>query len=172
MTPLLAIFFLFDIASFWLWIWALRSHIVVSWEIIFLSLTVTMAYYLSGSLVFPREIHDWDSLDHHYWSRKKYVLTGLLVANLTLLIVICTKLEMPRLNDFWFFFWQLIYYVPVAFLWFSRSRRLDIGLLVFLIIQYQTPYLHIFPDSQWGEKAGINDVLDLSASTSGAAVPK
>ena len=171
-TPLLAIFFLFDIASFWLWTWALRSHVVVSWELIFISLIVAIAYYLSGALIFPRQVHEWDSLDHHYWQRKRHVLAGLLVANLVLLTVICVALKMPELSDVWFFFWQLIYYVPVGILWFSRSRKIDIAVLAFLIVQYQLPYLHIFPDSRWGASTGINDVLDLSASTSGPVPPK
>ena len=171
-TPLLATFFLFDIGSFWLWTWTLRHHVVVSWELIFLSLIVAMAYYLSGALVFPREPHDWDSLDHHYWQRKRHVLAGLLVANLVLLTLVCAGLKMPELSDGWFFFWQLTYYIPIAILWFSRSRRLDIAILVFLIVQYQLPYLHIFPNSQWGQATGINDALDLSASTSGLAPPK
>ena len=171
-TPLLAIFFLFDIAAFWLWTWTLRDEFVVSWEGVFLTLLVATAYFLSGALVFPREIHDWDSLDHHFRARKRHVLAGMLVANIVLIAVVSVMFGAPGLDDGWFYFYQGAYFVPLAVLWFSKSIRLDVGMLAFLIVQYQFPYLGIFPETRWGERSGINDTLDLSASTTGERHPK
>lgn len=171
LTPLLAVFFLFDAASFWLWTWTLRDEFVVSWEGVFLTLLVATSYYLSGALVFPREVHDWDSLDDHFRARKRYVLVGLLLANIVLIVVVSILFGAPRLDDGWFFFYQGAYFIPIAALWFSRSTRVDIAILLFLIVQYQFPYLGLFPESRWGEQSGINDMLDLSASTSGKRHP-
>ena len=79
----------------------------------------------------------------------------MLFANLTLIGILLSR-ALPEWTDGWFFFWQGLYYVPLAALWFSRSKRVDLILLTFLVIQYQLPYTGIFPGSQWGNAAGVN----------------
>ena len=155
LTPLLAAFVLFDIASFWIWTWSMRSSVHVTWGLLMGALSVSIAYFLSASLIFPRSAGEWTSLDDHYWQRKRQVLAGVLFANLTLIGILLSR-ALPEWTDGWFFFWQGLYYVPLAALWFSRSKRVDLILLTFLVIQYQLPYTGIFPGSQWGNAAGVN----------------
>jgi len=87
-----------------------------------LALAVAIAYFLSAALIFPRSEKGWATLDEHFWARKRYVLTGILFASFLQVGILMTRF-LPRLDDFWFFFWQAAYYAPIAVLWFSRSRR-------------------------------------------------
>lgn len=171
LTPLLAAFVLFDISSFWLWAWSMRSAVVLGFGLTSGALVVAMAYFLSAALIFPRREGDWKTLDDHYWQRKVTVLTGVTLANV---VVIGTAMVMrpPALDDTWFFIWQMIYYVPVGLLFLSRSKRIDIALLVFMLIQYQLPYLHVFPVSNWGAQSGLNGDAPKAASTSTLTPPR
>lgn len=66
LTPLLALFVLLDISSFWLIAWVNREHAIISWTTIFCGLAVAITYYLSAALIFPRSGQKYTSLDDHY----------------------------------------------------------------------------------------------------------
>ena len=169
LTPLLAIFLLLDVTSFWLWIWSVRDIVIVTWPTIFGSVIVAVAYFLSAALVFPRRENAAESLDQHYFERKRFVLAGVLFANLVILALVMS-ISVPALTDFWAWFWLGIYYVPLSLLWFVRSRRANMALLVILIAQYLAQSLPV-PTSQWGNQIGINGD-QAKASTETATAPK
>jgi hypothetical protein len=79
LTPLLAFFVLFDVASYWLFAWSLRDVLHVRWRTVFIGLSVAMTYYLAASLIFPRSEGKWVNLDEHYWARKRLVIGGVLL---------------------------------------------------------------------------------------------
>src|SRR5689334_18788871 len=81
LTLLLALFVLIDLSSFWRWAWTNREYVSLRGLLIEASLLVTLPYYLSASLVFPRSNEQATSLDQHYWANKRFVVAGVLCAN-------------------------------------------------------------------------------------------
>jgi len=132
LTPLLALFVMFDVASFWLFSWSIRDLLHVRWRVVFIGLSVALIYYLSASMIFPRSEGEWKSLDEHYWTRKYLVIGGILFVETATMAWQWTR-AIPALNDYWFWIYELPYFVPLTLLLFTRSRRVDITLFLIVI---------------------------------------
>jgi hypothetical protein len=169
LTPLLAFFVLFDVASYWLFAWSLRDVLHVRWRTVFIGLSVAMTYYLAASLIFPRSEGKWVNLDEHYWARKRLVIGGVLLVEGATMAWQLTR-AIPSLGDTWFWIYQLPYFIPMIALMFTRSRRVDIGLFAVLIGMMLFSDFDLGQSSQWGRKVGIS--LIEQASTSAPAPPK
>jgi hypothetical protein len=74
------------------------------------------------------------------------------------------------LDDYWFWFYQLPYFLPMAALLVTRSRRVDVTLFVILIVVQLISDFDLGPSSRWGAQVGIS--LGYEASTSTTATPK
>jgi hypothetical protein len=63
----------------------------------------------------------------------------------------------PRLTDYDFFAFQAAYWIPLIALGFSRARRIDLGLLGFLIAYYVVVALRIVepPAGGWSASMGL-----------------
>jgi hypothetical protein len=169
LTPLLASFVLLDVAGYWLFAWSLRDLLHVRWRIVFIGLTVAMVYYFSASMIFPRSEGEWKNLDENYWARKRLVIGGVLLVEGTTMAWQLTR-AVPAFDDYWFWFYQAPYYVPMAALLFTRSRRVDIALFAVLIGVQLFSDFDLGPSSRWGHEVGIS--LVDSASTSGQSAPR
>lgn len=130
LTPLLALFVLLDIASFWIQAWRIREHAEITYASIYLGLAVALAYFLSANLVFPTRQEEWADFDDHYRAHKRHVLAGVLFANVV----------MTGLAAYWrpeaslFGLDNLAFYIPLVALLFTPPRgRLDVLLLIYLI---------------------------------------
>lgn len=82
LTPMLAVFVLLDIASFWMWAWATKSYVTISWGLMIGGLIVAITYYLAAGLIFPRKVEEWPNLDEYHWLHKRYVYGGLAVSGI------------------------------------------------------------------------------------------
>jgi hypothetical protein len=169
LTPLLAVFVLIDVAGYWLFAWSLRDLLHVRWRTVFTGLTVAMIYYFSASMIFPRSEGDWKSLDQHYWARKRWVIGGVLTIQ-TLTMAWQLTRAVPALDDYWFWFYQLPYFIPMGALLFTRSRRVDLILFAILIGVQLFSDFDLGQSSKWGHEVGIS--LADSASTSPPSAPK
>jgi hypothetical protein len=169
LTPLLASFVLIDVAGYWLFAWSLRDMLHVRWRTVFIGLTVAMTYYFSASMIFPRSEGDWKNLDEHYWARKRLVIGGVLLVQATTMAWQLTR-AIPAVDDYWFWFYQLPYFVPMAALLFTRSRRMDVLLFAVLIGVQLFADFDLGPSSRWGREVGIS-LMD-QASTTAKATPK
>lgn len=169
LTPLLASFVMIDVAGYWLFAWSLRNLLHVRWRIVFIGLCVSMIYYFSASMIFPRSEGDWKTLDDHYWARKRLVIGGILLVEGATMAWQWTR-AVPAFNDYWFWIYQLPYFIPMALLLFTRSRRVDIALFVILIGMQLFSDFDLGPSSRWGHEVGIS--LVDQASTSNATTPK
>jgi hypothetical protein len=167
LTPLLALFVLLDITTFWLFSWSLRDWLHLSWRTVFTALAMAVTYFLAASLVFPRSEVTWPDLDAHYWTRKRFVVSGVLAVNIVLLGLELSRVS-PEWSDGWFFFYQATYYGPLAVLLASRNRRLDFACLVIINASLLIGAFELFPSSRWAEQVGVA----FQASTSAPAVPK
>jgi hypothetical protein len=171
LTPLLALFVMIDVAGFWLFTWSLRDLLHVRWRIVFIGLAAAMIYYLSASMIFPRSEGEWNSLDEHYWTRKRLVIGGILLVDGLLMVWQCTR-ALPALDDYWFWIYQLPYFIPLVALLFTRSRRVDIALFAILIGMMLFSDFDLGPSSTWGREVGISLLPVERASTVAPAAPK
>ena len=154
LTPLLAIFVLLDISSFWLFTWSARDVIVIDWPVIFFALWLALLYFLSAALIFPRSEGDWQTLDEHFWARKHLVLGGILSANVILHLLLFTR-AVPEIHEFWFFVHKFIYFGPLIWALVARKRSAVIFALTLAIAGFALEYSNVIPTSDWGQKLGL-----------------
>lgn len=79
LTPMLAVFVVLDLLSFWLFAWTLREQIAVSSRLLLAVVVFASAYFMAARLVFPSEPDRFASLDQHYFRVHRIVL-GILMA--------------------------------------------------------------------------------------------
>jgi len=103
LTPALTFLVLTDVTSFWLWVWGARKVLEINWPTVFGGVLLAFVYFLAASLVFPRTSRGWTHLDDHYWSRKRLVAAGMLIANMVIIGSMLTRAT-PAWNDWWFYF--------------------------------------------------------------------
>ena len=134
LAPLLGLFILLDITSFWIWAWRAKSSFHITYASMYFGLAIALAYFFSASQVFPKESGEWKSLDEHYWARKRFVLPGIIVANLSVI----AQGMIVRMGDFGrdFFFEQAFYWLPLLALMFTRKKWIDLALLIELCVFY------------------------------------
>ena len=83
LTPLLAIFLMLDITSFWLVAWTLQDRIAVTPLTLASGLLVTGLYYVAASWVFPEEAERGSDLDHHFFRQKGLIFSLIFASNIT-----------------------------------------------------------------------------------------
>ena len=82
LTPLLGLFVLVDLTSFWNVAWRSREAIPANFATMLLGLAVTGLYYFSASMVFPDKPEDWPDFDEWTARHKRQVMGGILASNL------------------------------------------------------------------------------------------
>ena len=154
LTPLLALFVLLDITSFWLFAWSMQTELRISWRTVFSAMSIAIVYFLAASLIFPRNPIRWANLDEHYWERKRLVLAGVVAVNIIVMTLSLRRL-LPSWSDGWFFFYQGTYFIPAAILLLSRSRRLDLAMFAILITSLIVSGFDLLPTSQWARDINL-----------------
>lgn len=82
LTPLLGLFVLVDLTSFWSIAWQTRETIPANFATMLLGLAVTGLYYFSASMVFPDKPEEWPDFDDWAARHKRLVMAGILACNL------------------------------------------------------------------------------------------
>lgn len=82
LTPLLGLFVLVDLTSFWSIAWQSREMIPATFAMMLLGLLVCGLYYFSASMVFPDKPEEWPDFDDWAARHKRQVMGGILVCNL------------------------------------------------------------------------------------------
>jgi hypothetical protein len=134
-TALLGIFVSCDVVTYWMYGWALRDLLEISWPVMFGGFLVTAVYYVSVSLIFPDDPEDWHDLDAHFEKHRRKVLSGILFANISLMATTYALGVFPAFNVrtlivSWSFF-------PIIGLsiWTSK-RSIAVCCLIWLIFLY------------------------------------
>lgn len=142
LTPMLALFVLLDISSFWLAAWNSMQGLDVSYRLIFIGLVIAGIYYAAASLVTPDDPAEWPDFDDFYDGHKRYVLAGVAITNFLAFEVI------RMLSDGGLLTWLagfadptvattfLLNYALLLLLALIRNRRINIALLAFGIGMY------------------------------------
>jgi hypothetical protein len=167
-APLLALFLLLDLSSLFLWFWSGRALFALSWLSVWVGLLLGSIYLVSAAMIFPRSLEGVTSLDDHYRENKRSAVGGILLANVLVYAVQFARAT-PIWTDGWFWFWQLIYWVPLLWLFFARSRTLNLILLAILIGQYLA--MSVLPGSTWTNAIGF-DGTSPAASTNASPPPR
>ncbi|HET7576293.1 MAG TPA: hypothetical protein VFK19_06985 [Sphingomicrobium sp.] len=140
LTPLLAIFVMLDLTSFWEWVWSGRRLIDPGYGILLIGVVVSGLYYLAASLVFPSEFGEGRQLllgadfDAHYMEHRRQVLGAILACNVittTPVIIIRAAEVAPRAWIEW-----IIYYGALVALIAMRGKKASIAVLLVLIAGY------------------------------------
>jgi len=142
LTPLLAVFVILDLLSFWMFSWTVRDVMAVNPATLLAVVGFASAYYLAARLVFPGDPERFRDLDTHYFRVCRTVM-GMLIA----LVVVqwAFLLGLPQLRDNLLspiVIWMTALFVGLmGTLMFVRNRQVHAVLLVALIIRYLVIYL-------------------------------
>jgi len=142
LTPLLAIFVILDLLSFWMFSWSVQNLVSVNSATLLAVVAFASAYYLAARLVFPTDPDRFNNLDTHYFRVCRTImamLIGLVVVQWAYL------LSLPEVRD------QLLtvqsvgltvlFVAMMAGLIAIRNRRVHAILLVALSVRYLVLYL-------------------------------
>jgi hypothetical protein len=81
LTPLLGLVVILDLTSFWIVAYGARDQLSVDYLTLIALLAIVGIYYLAASLIFPDDPEEWPDFDLHYDRQNRFVLLGLLAAN-------------------------------------------------------------------------------------------
>lgn len=86
LTPLLGLFVMLDLTSFWGSAYVMRDQMDASYLTLVIVMAIVGVYYLSASLIFPDEPEQWPDFDDWYDKQKRMVIGGLLTANIAVIV--------------------------------------------------------------------------------------
>jgi hypothetical protein len=82
LTPLLGLVVILDLTSFWIVAYGTRDQLSVDYLTLIAVLGIVGIYYLAASLIFPDDPEEWPDFDEHYDRQNRFVILGLLAANM------------------------------------------------------------------------------------------
>ena len=135
LTPLLGLFVIFDLTSFWEIGWQMRGITRPYFLFLIACVLVAGIYYLAARLVFPRNFVEWPDFDVYYFEHRRIVIGGVVLCN------ILATMAQTALGYYW---WQgtwgrvnfVLFYGSFAALMLARSKRANLALLAFTLVQY------------------------------------
>lgn len=82
LTPLLGLFVILDLITFWLSAYNSRDQLTADNLTLLVVLTIVGIYYLAATLIFPDDPEEWPDFDLWYDKQNRLVLGGMLAANI------------------------------------------------------------------------------------------
>ena len=137
LTPMLALFVMLDVTSFWGAAWRARDAVPVTSASLFTGLLITSLYYLAASLVIPDDAAEREELDSHFFQQKHKVLGLLLLCNI--LAFAARGALMGAASFAWTPVEQALvtfYFVTLGAAVIAKGRTLNVLLLGLLILSY------------------------------------
>ncbi len=137
LTPLLALFVMLDLMTFWLSAWRLREGLAVSGATLTAGLAFAGSYYLAAHLVFPPRDVDAPDLDAHYFRVKRWVLSILFALFVVQVSYFMLVPELATLMIEWRAALSVSSFgLILAAAALVGGRGLNIALLMILILRY------------------------------------
>lgn len=142
LTPLLGVFVLLDLLSFWMFAWTIQSLIKVSPAALLGVMIFAASYYLAARLVFPTRPELFEDLDTHYYRVRRTVM-GILIALVFAQWVYLYSIETVRAAVFAPMTLGLtaMLVAMMAATMIVKNRHVQAVLLVALCIRYLVIYL-------------------------------
>ena len=142
LTPLLGLFVMLDLLSFWGAAWAVRDIIAVSGGWMMGTMLFASAYYLAAHLVFPESIPKNGDLDPHYFHVRQIVLGMLFALLLVQLTFYFTEPTLyARLVNPQALILTAVLIALMTAAFFVKSKVMNIIVLSALIVRYAAVYL-------------------------------
>ena len=135
LTPMLAIFVMLDLTSFWANAWSSRAAIPASYGFLVIGLIATGLYYFCASLLFPDRPEECADLDEHYYLRRRQVLAGVAIVN-GMIIAGMVRIGSPEATNEEAILVHSIYFTMIALAALPRRRWLNLVALTLLILLY------------------------------------
>jgi hypothetical protein len=134
LVPLLGIFVMLDITSFWNGAWRAREWMIPEYGHLFVGMAVISIYYLAASLVFPDNAKASDDYDRHYFAERRRILLAIGFCNLA----VFGWQDWLKIHELPLAWWLSVplYYALVLVAAFTPSRRLGVACLAGLIAIY------------------------------------
>lgn len=135
LTPLLGLLVALDIASFWTITWSIRNALQPNYFYFLIGLLVTGTYFFIARMVFPTNFTEWPEFDVYYFGHKRWVLIGVLFCNVAASAAQVALGAHPfsSLLDKIMVF---LFFPGLAAAALARGKRLNIGLLLYLVLLY------------------------------------
>ena len=142
---LLALLIFLDICATWLDTWRTLRTTTLNFAGFWAPVLIATCFYLSASLVFPRDADDLDRLDLYFARRKRFVAVLLLAAELLIGLTFLGQYAI-NIEDkpaiFWL--WQLPYKLALLAGWVGlilvTGRRANLIVIGLLILLFTIPY--------------------------------
>ena len=135
LTPLIALFIVVDLTSFWLLAYDFRDQFRANFPMLVGILAICGSYYVVATLVFPADPAEWVTLDDHYDRQRRVLVGGILGANVLQAIgqglvefLVPAAAEADEMSDAAFALEApaaLVIAATLVTLLFSRSRRIN-----------------------------------------------
>lgn len=135
LTPLLGLFIVMDITSFWSIGWDLKDRFRPDYLYLLLGVLLAGIYYLAARLVFPRNFVEWPDFDVYYFRHKQWVFGGVLFCNLIATVILLSIGDVFLLSAVGVSM-ITIYYILLIGLLVVRSKRASLALLSLMMIKY------------------------------------
>jgi hypothetical protein len=140
LTPMLAIFFVLDVTTFWGIIWSFRTMMPSSiWPALGFGIVLTSMYYTAASLVLPNSISDTFDFDAYYMDHRRIVLSLMLACYLIVTALGSSatgRLDIDTVGIAWITLVVLTLMAP-----WKSANRVGLGLLIFVDILAFVPQL-------------------------------
>lgn len=142
LTPLLALFVMLDLLSFWSAAWAVRDVIAVSGASLMGTMLFASAYYLAAHLVFPDKAPANGDLDPHYFRVRRIIIAMLFALLVIQLGYYLSQPELaPRLMNPQALSLTVILVALMAAVCLVRSTAANVAVLLALVARYAIVYL-------------------------------
>lgn len=143
LTPLLGLFVILDLTSFWGVAYDVRDQLRANYPTMVAVLAIVGTYYLAATQIFPDDPEEWPDFDAYYDRHNRIVLVGMLAANVGSMIGqavlegISPSPEIEMSNDLWSALYgigALLFLAALTALMIVKSRRWNVALLTVLIV--------------------------------------
>ena len=143
LTPLLGLFVVLDLTSFWGIAYDARDQLGANYPTLVAVLAIVGTYYLAATQIFPDDPEEWPDFDAYYDRHNRIVLVGMLAANIGSMIgqsVLETLSPSPaagatnEIAEMVYLTGALTFLAALIALMIVKSRRWNVGLLVLLIV--------------------------------------
>ena len=137
LTPMLAVFVLLDVTTFWGIVWDARSMLTSIWPVLGVSLVLSGMYYIAASLVLPDSFEKWPDLDVYYMKHRRLVL-GLMLLCFLIVVAFLTVMRGAFTTDIV----GISYIIVLALTWLApwkRSQITGLGTLILVDVWAFTP---------------------------------
>lgn len=143
-TPLLGLHILVEMLANYVDAWSMFRGVGVSLAELAVPTFIGLLYYVAAVIIVPRQLSDWPSLDDYFEKRRKWIVGTLLLANATVSAAAIPSWLARFAEDA---AWAGVYVVQVGsllgayvLLMLTRSRRLSVAAILFLMLWYAAFY--------------------------------